>query len=90
MHDIPLLAETGQAPSFDAVIVVDVPTEVQVERMVSIRGMSEEEARARIAAQADREARLAVATYVVDNTGSFDDLRARVEEIYSTTESSTT
>ena len=83
VHDIPLLAETGQAASFDAIIVVDVPTEVQVDRMVRIRAMTEDEARARIAAQAGREERLAVATYVVDNTGSVDDLRARIEEIYA-------
>ena len=83
VHDIPLLAETGQAGGFDAVVVVDVPPEVQVERMVGIRGMSEDEARARIAAQAAREDRLAVATYVVDNTGSLEELRARVEEVYA-------
>jgi dephospho-CoA kinase len=82
VHDIPLLAETGQAGSFDAVLVVDVPVDVQVDRMVGIRGMSEEEARARIAAQASREERLSIATYVVDNTGSVDDLRARVAEVY--------
>ena len=90
VHDIPLLAETGQAASFDAVVVVDVPAEVQVERMVRVRGMTEADARARIAAQADRDARLAVATYVVENTGSLDELRARVEEVYRTVESSTT
>jgi dephospho-CoA kinase len=90
VHDIPLLAETGQAASFDAVVVVDVPVEVQVDRMVRIRSMSEADARARIAAQADRDARLAVATYVVENTGSLDELRARVEEVYRTIESSTT
>jgi dephospho-CoA kinase len=90
VHDIPLLAETGQAASFDAVVVVDVPVEVQVDRMVRIRGMSEADARARIAAQADRDARLAVATYVVENTGSLDALRARVEEVYRRIESSTT
>ena len=90
VHDIPLLAETGQAASFDAVVVVDVPVEVQVDRMVRIRGMSEADARARIAAQADRDARLAIATYVVENTGSLDDLRARVVEVYRTIESSTT
>lgn len=90
VHDIPLLAETGQAASFDAVVVVDVPVEVQVDRMVRIRGMSEADARARIAAQADRDSRLAVATYVVENTGSVDGLRARVEEVYRTIESSTT
>jgi dephospho-CoA kinase len=90
VHDIPLLAETGQAASFDAVVVVDVPVEMQVDRMVRIRGMSEADARARIAAQADRDARLAVATYVVENTGSLDELRARVQEVYRTIESSTT
>jgi dephospho-CoA kinase len=83
VHDIPLLAETGQAASFDAVVVVDVPVDVQVDRMVRIRGMSEEEARARIAAQASRDERVAIATHVVDNTGSLDDLRARVESVYT-------
>jgi len=82
VHDIPLLAETGQAASFDAVVVVDVPPEVQVDRMVRIRGMSEEDARARIAAQAARDERLAIATYVVENTGTLEELRARVEDVY--------
>ena len=82
VHDIPLLAETGQAAGFDAVVVVDVPVETQVERMVSQRGMSREDAEARIAAQATREERLAVATYVVDNTGTREDLRDRVTEVF--------
>jgi len=81
VHDIPLLAETGQAPGFDAVIVVDVPAEVQLERLVSLRGMTREEAEARIAAQATREERLAIATYVIDNSGTLDDLRSRVAEV---------
>lgn len=82
VHDIPLLVETGQAGAFDAVIVVDVPTEVQVDRMVRLRGMSEADARARIGAQATREERLDAATYVVDNTGSVDELRDRVIEVF--------
>ena len=82
VHDIPLLAETGQADAFDAVIVVDVPTGVQVERMVGLRGMNREDADARIAAQASREERLAVATYVIDNTGTLEDLRQRVAEVF--------
>lgn len=81
VHDIPLLAETGQAAAFDAVIVVDVPTEVQVQRMVELRGMTREEAEARIAAQATREERLAVATHVLENTGTLDDLRREVAEV---------
>ena len=83
VHDIPLLAETGQADSFDAVIVVDVPSEVQLDRMVRLRGMTTEDAQARIDAQASREDRLAVATYVVDNTGTLEQLRRRVAEVYA-------
>ena len=82
VHDIPLLAETGQAGGFEAVIVVDVPTQTQVERMVDLRGMTREDAEARVAAQATREDRLAIATHVVDNTGSLEDLRRRVTDVY--------
>jgi dephospho-CoA kinase len=83
VHDIPLLAESGRADTFDAVIVVDVPAELQVERMMRDRGWTREEAESRIAAQASREDRLAIATYVIDNTGSHEDLRARVEAVYA-------
>jgi dephospho-CoA kinase len=82
VHDIPLLTETGQAGSFDAVIVVDVPVEVQLDRMARLRGMSEADTRARVEAQASREDRRAIATYVVDNTGTLEELRERVAEIY--------
>ena len=81
VNDIPLLVEVGYAPFFDEVIVVDVPVETQVERAIA-RGMTEIDARARIAAQVSREERLAAATYVIDNTGTLDDLRKRVREIY--------
>jgi dephospho-CoA kinase len=83
VHDIPLLAESdGAAGTFDAVIVVDVPAEVQVSRMVGDRGWTREDAEARIAAQATREQRRAIATYVVDNTGTREDLRQRVAEVF--------
>jgi dephospho-CoA kinase len=81
VHDIPLLAETGQGGAFDAVVVVDVPVEVQVERMTGLRGMSAQDAEARVRSQATREQRLAVATYVIDNTGTLEDLRDRVTEV---------
>src|SRR3954471_22091626 len=55
VHDIPLLAENGRGGDFDAVLVVDAPTELQVERMTKHRGWTEEDARSRIAAQASRE-----------------------------------
>ena len=83
VHDIPLLAENGRAGDFDAVIVVDAPTELQVERMVRERGWTEEDARSRIAAQATREDRRAIATHLVDNTGTREDLRGRVAEVFA-------
>lgn len=83
VHDIPLLAEVGRADTFDAVVVVDAPAELQVERMVRDRGWTKEDAEARIAAQATREQRLAIATHVVDNTGSLADLRRQVEAVHA-------
>lgn len=83
VHDIPLLAESGRADTFDAVLVVDVPVETQVERLVGDRGMDRADAEARIGAQATREQRLAIATHVLDNTGTLEELRARVGEIYA-------
>ena len=83
VHDIPLLAESGRGDTFDAVVVVDVPPEVQVARMVRDRGWTEEDALARIAAQAEPEDRRAIATYLVENTGSRDDLRREIERVYA-------
>lgn len=82
VHDIPLLVETGQAGRFDAVVVVDAPAELQVERMLTQRGLSRAEAEARIAAQSSREDRLAVASYVIENAGTLEDLRDRVAEVF--------
>lgn len=82
VHDIPLLVETGQADRFDAVVVVDVPVETQIDRMVALRGMTRAEAEARIAAQASREERRAAATHLILNDASLAQLRTRVEEIY--------
>lgn len=83
VHDIPLLAESGRADTFDAVLVVDVPVETQVERLVRDRGMERADAEARIAAQATRAQRLAIATHVLDNTGTLAELRKRVDEIHA-------
>jgi dephospho-CoA kinase len=82
VHDIPLLAESGRADTFDAVVVVDAPPEAQVARMVEDRGWTREEAESRMAAQSSREDRLAIATYVIDNAGSREELRRQVEEVY--------
>jgi dephospho-CoA kinase len=83
VHDIPLLAESGRAETFDAVVVVDAPRDVQVARMVGDRGWTEADALARIAAQASPEDRRAIATYVVENTGTRAELRERVESVYA-------
>lgn len=84
VHDIPLLVEVGRADEFDVVVVVDTEPATQVARMVDERGWSREDAEARMAAQATREQRLAVATHVVANTGSLADLRRQVEELHAT------
>jgi dephospho-CoA kinase len=84
VHDIPLLVETGQANKFEVVLVVDVPVEVQLERLTGQRGMAEAEARQRIASQASREDRLAVADVVVDNSGSLEHLDRRLDEVWAT------
>ncbi len=83
VHEIPLLAENGLAGAFDVVVVVDAPPAVQVERLVSIRGMTRSHALARMSAQATREERLAVATMVVDNSGSLEDLDDRVAALWA-------
>ena len=82
VHDLPLLVEAGMATLFDLVVVVDVPEDVQVERLVTLRGMTEAEVRARQAAQASREERAAVADVVLDNTGTVEELEARVDELW--------
>jgi dephospho-CoA kinase len=83
VHDVPLLAENRRAGDFDLVIVVDVPPELQLERLVSQRGMSPDQARARMAAQASRPQRLAVADLVIDNSGSLADLDHPVAEVWA-------
>jgi dephospho-CoA kinase len=79
---IPLLAETGQRGRFDLVVVVDVDPEIAVERLVAWRGMSEADARARIASQASRAVRLAIADVVIDNSGDRESLEAQVAELW--------
>lgn len=79
VHVIPLLVETGQAASFDEVIVVDADPQTQVRRLRARNGLSREQAEARLAAQASREERLAAATVVIDNSGDIAALRRAVE-----------
>lgn len=80
--DFPLL---GENPRDDvaATIVVDVPADVALERLVEFRGMDETDARNRIANQISRVDRLALAKYVVDNSGDLDHLRTEVDRLWA-------
>ncbi|MGH3239698.1 MAG: dephospho-CoA kinase [Spirillospora sp.] len=82
VYDVPLLVESGLAELYDEVVVVDAPEEVQLDRLVARRGMTEEDARARMASQASRAERRAVATRVIDNSGSLDGLEAQVDALW--------
>jgi dephospho-CoA kinase len=84
VHDVPLLVEAGLAGGFDVVVVVDAPPEVQLARLTGQRGMAAADAEARIAAQATREQRLAVADHVIRNDGTLDDLERAVDELWRT------
>lgn len=82
VHAVPLLVETAQAARFDRVAVVDVPVETQLERLMARDGSDETQARAILAAQATRAARLAIADDVIDNSGSVETTLARVDELH--------
>jgi dephospho-CoA kinase len=82
VQDVPLLVETGQADRFDLVVVVEAPAELRVERLARDRGMSAEEARSRMAAQATDGQRRAVADVVLVNDGDLDRLRAEVDRVW--------
>jgi dephospho-CoA kinase len=82
VHDVPLLVETGQAGSYDLVLVVQADPEARVSRLV-LRGLTEGDARARMAAQATDEQRRAVADVVLDNSGSEQDLAAQVDRFWT-------
>ncbi|KAB1978780.1 dephospho-CoA kinase [Streptomyces triticiradicis] len=83
VHDVPLLAENGLAALYDLVIVVDARPGTQLDRLVRLRGMTEEDARARMAAQASRDKRLEIADIVIDNDVPLDELERRVREVWA-------
>ncbi len=82
IHDVPLLAENGLAPLYDLVVVVDASPGTQLDRLVRLRGMAEAEAKARMAAQAGRAARLEIADLVIDNDGPLDALEPQVRKVW--------
>ncbi|MFD5478412.1 dephospho-CoA kinase [Streptomyces hawaiiensis] len=82
IHDVPLLTENGLAPLYDLVIVVDAAPETQLDRLVRLRGMTEEDARARMAAQATREQRREIADILIDNDVPLEELEQRVKDVW--------
>ncbi|GGQ37671.1 dephospho-CoA kinase [Streptomyces mutabilis] len=83
VHDVPLLTENGLAPLYDVVVVVDVDPATQLDRLVRLRGMTEQDARARMAAQATRRQRREIADVIIDNDVPLDRLRSRVAEVWA-------
>ena len=82
VNDVPLLVETGLAPSYHLVVVVEADREVRIRRLAEARGMTAEEAAARIAAQAGDEDRRAAADVVLRNDGPLNELHAAVDDLY--------
>ena len=82
VNDVPLLVETGQASSYDLVLVVEADPETRVSRLVQ-RGLTAEDARARIAAQASDGQRRAVADVVLDNSGTPEQLAEQVDRFWA-------
>jgi dephospho-CoA kinase len=83
VYDVPLLAENDLAGAYHVVVVVDAPEQTQIRRLLLRRSMTEKAARARIAAQASRERRRAVADYVIDNSGTMEQLGAQVHVLWT-------
>ncbi len=84
VHDIPLLLETGQGGDFDLVVCVTTPVGMRVSRLQEARGLSHEEAMNRILAQASDADRAAICDIDLDGAGTVDQLRAQVDEFWST------
>ena len=86
--DIPLLVRPDGQPiaeryrDLSGIVVVDADPEIAVQRLVAQRGLSEEDARARIASQADRESRLEVADFVINNDGTVEELEPQIDACY--------
>ena len=81
VYDVPLLVENDLASGFDAVLVVEAPLKVRLERLAG-RGMDRETAESRIAQQATDAQRRAVATVVLDNSGGLDELTEQVDRAW--------
>ncbi|NEB81383.1 dephospho-CoA kinase [Streptomyces sp. SID14478] len=84
IHDVPLLAENSLAPLYDLVVVVDASPETQLDRLTRLRGMTEQDARARMAAQVGRDKRREIADIVIDNDVPLERLTEQVDAVWDT------
>ncbi|UOQ61047.1 dephospho-CoA kinase [Leucobacter rhizosphaerae] len=82
VYEIPLLVETDRQGEWDLVVVADAPAEQRIERMVRLRGMSEEDARRRVANQASDAERRAVADVIIDTSGTQAETEAQVDALW--------
>lgn len=82
VYDVPLLAETRAGEQWDLVVVAHAPAEERIRRLMTVRGMSEDDARARVAAQADDATRLALADEVIDTSGTVEQTIARTDALW--------
>lgn len=83
VHDIPLLVELDRAADYALTLIVDVPAEVRLRRLVELRGSDEADARRRIASQATDAQRRAAADVLLDNTGTVEELHAQVDRLWT-------
>ncbi|HEY8317450.1 MAG TPA: dephospho-CoA kinase [Amnibacterium sp.] len=81
VYDVPLIDARGVG-EFERIVVTDAPVETRVTRLVELRGMSEEDARARIASQLDDDARRALATDVIDTSGTLETTLAQTDDLW--------
>lgn len=82
VYDVPLLVEARVDDPWDLIVVAHAPADVRRRRLVELRGMTEQDAAARIASQVDDDARLAVADVVIDTAGSIDETLRQTDELW--------
>ncbi len=82
VYDVPLLVEARADDDWELVIVTHAPAEMRAERLVALRGMSPEDARARIAAQASDDERLTIADVVIDTSGTPEETLRQVDDLW--------
>ncbi|SDH09787.1 dephospho-CoA kinase [Agrococcus jejuensis] len=89
VYDVPLLVEARVPHAFDAIVVAHAPAEQRIARLVELRGIAQEEAERRVRSQASDDERLAVATVVVDTSGTMEETIAQVDELWRAIEEGT-